>query len=121
MVDQTGPIVIVSASGDAAVRGMRRGDMLVGVQHTPLPAGATLSHVQELMETFPRPLALNLYRPSPWETRDSDFFAAALTQVQGGDHDGNLLAAGEAGTGPVRCSSNFGSGSGIQIRCGTSW
>ncbi len=76
--------MIVSASGDAAVRGMRRGDLLVGVQHTPLPEGATLAHVQELMEELPRPLALNLYRPTPLELHKADFSAAATDATAAG-------------------------------------
>jgi len=63
----SGPIVVLSASGDAAVRGMRSGDILTGVHHTPLPANATLQHVQQLMEALPRPLNLNLFRPSPYD------------------------------------------------------
>jgi hypothetical protein len=62
-----GPIVIVGATGDAALRGMRRGDVLVGVHHIPLPPHATLQHVQALMESLPRPLSLNLYRASPFD------------------------------------------------------
>ncbi len=45
---------------------MRRGDVLIGVHHTPLPLHATLAHVQSLMESLPRPLSLNLFRPSPY-------------------------------------------------------
>ena len=62
-----GPIVVVGATGDAAIRGMRRGDVLVGVHHIPFPPRATLQHVQQLMESLPRPLSLNLYRPSPFD------------------------------------------------------
>ena len=65
--DDAGPIVIVGSSGDAAVRGMRRSDILIGVHHIPLPAQATLQHVQQLMESLPRPLSLNLYRPSAYD------------------------------------------------------
>jgi hypothetical protein len=64
---QGGYIVIVGATGDAAVRGMRRGDILTGVHHIPLPEQTTLQHVQQLMESLPRPLSLNLFRSSPYE------------------------------------------------------
>jgi hypothetical protein len=37
------------------------------VHHIPLPQNATLAHVQGLMESLPRPLTLNLFRPSPYD------------------------------------------------------
>ena len=88
---QTGPITIISAVGDAAVRGMRCGDVLVGVQHSPLPMAATLAHVQELMEAIPRPLALNLYRPSTWEAHEKGF-AVPPSNFKGGERDAELAA-----------------------------
>lgn len=116
-----GPIVIVGATGDAAVRGMRRGDLLTGVHHIPLPARATLQHVQQLMESLPRPLALNLYRPSPYDSAIYDgpspadgphplplpcavWRPKARTEqpsslANGGGGDGDDDEAGEAGDG----------------------
>lgn len=66
-VQQRGPgsgIRVVQATGAATVAGMRAGDVLVGVHHIPLPASATLANVQHLLESLPRPVALNLSRPS---------------------------------------------------------
>ena len=66
-VQQRGPgsgIRVVQATGAATKAGMRAGDVLIGVHHIPLPASATLANVQHLLESLPRPVALNLSRPS---------------------------------------------------------
>lgn len=61
---EEGPILIVEATGGAASRGMKKGDILIGVHHIPLPTETNLDHVQKLMESLPRPMNLNLWRPT---------------------------------------------------------
>ena len=83
-------IKIIHATGAATTAGMRAGDVLVGVHHIPLPASATLANVQHLLESLPRPVALNLSRPS-----SSVAANAFADQAEG------TIPSGVGGLGPV--------------------